>query len=113
MDLKAALDIVVGATRHTRYRDLCDPSHPAYDPAYIPLVLELAKDPGPPRPASAPQTTLLAGDIVEVLAKRIGADRLARFIERKLGVPCGCPERQAALNRLDASLRRYLTRGTR
>jgi hypothetical protein len=40
----------------------------------------------------------LAGDLVEAIAKRIGADRLARLWEQWTGLPCGCEERKAKLN---------------
>lgn len=55
----------------------------------------------------------LAGDLVAALAARIGADRAARWVARWLtGVPdCNCPARQAALNALDAKVRRFLRWG--
>jgi hypothetical protein len=40
----------------------------------------------------------LAGNVVEALAKRIGADRLAKLWEQWTGLPCGCEERKAKLN---------------
>jgi hypothetical protein len=42
MTLAQALAIVVGRTRHERYRELCDPAHPDYEPAYIPIVFGMA-----------------------------------------------------------------------
>jgi hypothetical protein len=59
----------------------------------------------PPTPTGSPT---LAGDLVEAAAKRLGADRLAKWIEEKTGLPCNCDSRQAALNRLDATLRKWL-----
>jgi hypothetical protein len=50
----------------------------------------------------------LAGDLMKAAAEKLGADRLASYISGKLGVDCGCPARQAALNRLDAKLRKWL-----
>lgn len=50
----------------------------------------------------------LAGDLVEGLAKRLGADRAARWVAGKLGVDCGCAERRDALNRIDRLARRFL-----
>lgn len=40
----------------------------------------------------------LPGDIVEAIAHRIGADRLAKWWERKTGKPCGCAERKEKMN---------------
>lgn len=51
MELAEALDIV--AEKYTpRFRELCDPGHPDYNPANIPIVLRLARgeSPHPPRP---------------------------------------------------------------
>lgn len=42
MILIEALDIVISRTRHERYRELCDPAHPDYNPAYIPIVFQMA-----------------------------------------------------------------------
>jgi hypothetical protein len=53
----------------------------------------------------------LAGDLVEALARRIGADRLSKWVEAKTGQPCACEERRQKLNRLDEKLRRFLSRG--
>lgn len=44
MTLAEALDLVVARTGHARYRDLCDPTHPDYDPGYEGLVMQLAVD---------------------------------------------------------------------
>ena len=43
MTLAEALDIVVARTGHRRYRELCDPAHPDYNPDYIPVVIRLAE----------------------------------------------------------------------
>lgn len=61
-----------------------------------------------PRPATPPPA--LAGDLVAGLAHRIGADRAADWVARQvLGIPdCNCAARQAALNALDAKVRRFL-----
>jgi hypothetical protein len=47
----------------------------------------------------------LAGDVVEAIAKRIGADRLAKWWERLTRKPCGCAQRK---KRLNAATRRLL-----
>jgi hypothetical protein len=52
----------------------------------------------------------LAGDLVAAATKRLGVDRFVRYVSAQLGVECGCPARQEALNRLDAKLRRWLGR---
>jgi hypothetical protein len=47
-----ALDLVVSRTGHRRYRDLCDPAHPAYDPGYPAAVRAMAEAlAGEPAPA--------------------------------------------------------------
>jgi hypothetical protein len=40
-------------TGHRRYCELVDPGHPAYRPAYIPLLAETAPAPEPEDPAEA------------------------------------------------------------
>lgn len=49
------LDLVVAATGHARYRDLCDPAHPDHDPRYLAAVARRAAElrgeaPPPERP---------------------------------------------------------------
>lgn len=132
MTFSEQLDLVISRTGHERLRQLCDPAHPDYDPAWPPAISALAERPAPaptpaptfplahsriaagqgppaapPPPASAP-TLPLAGDLVEALTQRIGADRLARWVGAKLGVDCGCAARRDRLNDLDATLRRFL-----
>jgi hypothetical protein len=41
------------------------------------------------------------------MAKRLGADRLAKLWERWTGVPCGCAERREKLNRATERLLRW------
>ena len=60
--------------------------------------------------ATAPDIPL-AGDVVESIAKRIGADRLARLWEKWTGVPCGCAERREKLNAASARLLRWVGMG--
>lgn len=55
-----ALDVVISRTGHVRYRDLCDPTHPAYHPAYVALVLRLAGH-APPDMPPAPVPVLPSG----------------------------------------------------
>lgn len=52
MDLAEALDLAVAKTGVRRYRQLCDPTHPAYHPEYIPLVLAIARGEPLPVPKS-------------------------------------------------------------
>jgi len=59
-----------------------------------------------PHPPDIP----LAGDVVEAIAKRIGADRLAKLWERWTGTPCGCAERKAKLNAASVRLLKWLGR---
>lgn len=74
-------------------------------------------DPPSARPATPTARTThgpdipLAGDVVEAVAKRIGADRLAKWWEAKTGVPCGCAGRKEALNRATATLLRWAGMG--
>jgi hypothetical protein len=67
---------------------------------------EPARPPRPPMPPDIP----LAGDVVEAIARRIGADRLAAWWEQKTGKPCGCEGRKAALNRATGRLLKWLGR---
>jgi hypothetical protein len=49
----------------------------------------------------------LAGDVVEALAKRIGADRLAKLWEQWTGQPCNCDARREAMNRATEKLLKW------
>ncbi len=49
----------------------------------------------------------LAGDIVEAIARRIGADRLAAWWEAKTGRGCGCGARKEAMNRATEKLLKW------
>jgi hypothetical protein len=49
MNFQEALDIVVARTGHQRYRQLCDPDDPAFDPAYPPWIISQAEQPAGPR----------------------------------------------------------------
>lgn len=116
LDLEQALDIIIARTGHHRYRELCDPDHPAYDPAYVRYVLDRAAGPEPtrPRPVAPPPTPAipLAGDLVAALTAKIGADRAAKWVATKLGKDdCGCGARRAKLNALDAKVRAFLGLG--
>jgi hypothetical protein len=70
----------------------------------------------PPRTADitaldhgGPQRAIpLAGDLVEAMAKRIGADRLMRLVNREVGSCLPCAARRDTLNRLDRRFRKYL-----
>lgn len=67
--------------------------------------------PPPPPPITPENLGLpLAGDVVEVVAKRIGAERFAKWIEAKTGVNCGCASRKEALNRLSEKLLKWAKR---
>lgn len=115
MEISEALEIVVGRTGHERYRELCDPSSPTYDPRYVPIVIEMAGgEPAPPAPPVrlAPPIPL-AGDVVEAIAKRLGADRLAKWWERQTGLDCGCDERRRRLNRATKRLLKWAGIGDR
>jgi hypothetical protein len=75
MTLEEALDIVVSRTKHGRYRELCDPAHPDYDPSYIATVLHMAEQPWPPDPAEYPslfrQGVSLAGAVGRVVVAAV------------------------------------------
>jgi hypothetical protein len=90
-----------------RICELVDPAHPDFDAYYRSFYGESVEgDALPPSRPSIP----LAGDIIEAATRRLGVDRLARWLADKLGVDCGCDDRRRALNRIDAQLRRYLSR---
>lgn len=111
MELSEALEIVIARTGHERYRELCDPASPAHDPRYEAIVLSMAGAPIEParleQPARIVPDIPLAGDVVEAIARRIGADRLAKWWERQTGRPCGCAERRERLNRATERLLRW------
>jgi hypothetical protein len=67
------------------------------------------RGPMPAPPAPRPDIPL-AGDIIEALAKRLGADRLAKWWEKRTGIPCGCAERKERINRAIARLLRLKVR---
>jgi hypothetical protein len=50
--------------------------------------------------------------VLAAIAKRIGADRLAKLWERWTGVPCGCAERQEKMNAAAKRLMRWLGKAT-
>jgi hypothetical protein len=88
------------------------------DPAWLRMIADRSEAGYTPPPVATPGTdaTLppsyglpLAGDLAAAFTARVGVDRAAKWVAAKLGIEdCGCPERQAALNRLDAKLRRFL-----
>jgi hypothetical protein len=129
MEIAEALELVVGRTKHERYRALVDPSHPDHDPNYINLVLSLAGQfaagdgplslpgqAGPDVAVATPQVMSLldsiplAGDVVESIARRIGADRLAAWWTKRTGIDCGCAGRKEAMNRASETLLRWAGR---
>jgi hypothetical protein len=86
---------------------------PEHKPA-SPSVVYLGAPPVQDVPVSAPILAgiPLAGDLVERAAKKMGADRFARWFAQKRGyADCNCAERRDRLNALDAKLRRYLKLG--
>lgn len=62
-------------------------------------------DPDTPNPA---QGLPLAGDLVAGLTRLLGVDGAVKYVADYLGVDCGCPERREKLNRLDATVRKFL-----
>jgi hypothetical protein len=88
------------------------------DPVHLRHIIDVAlQDAGRPLPVQAAVSCNepvvlttpipLAGDIVEAVAKRIGAARLAKWIEKHVGVDCGCAGRRDALNRLSEKLLKW------
>lgn len=65
---------------------------------------------GNPIPLREPTRKIpLAGDIVEALARRLGADKAAEKLARLICLAdCRCPKRRDRLNALDRRLRRIL-----
>jgi hypothetical protein len=62
-----------------------------------------------PSPAAIPTVFPLAGDLVAVAMKRLGADRFAQWFAEQVGwEDCGCEERRRRLNEADRKLRRWL-----
>lgn len=100
-----------------RLCELLDPANTvSYATSYATIVSPSGADPSswtppPARPGTpVPAASLLAGDLVELAAKRMGADRLAEWLAMKLtGVPdCGCESRRVKLNEIDVKLRKWL-----
>jgi hypothetical protein len=90
------------------YRRLFEPEGANEPAAQAPQPSVIHAGEGPVAQAPQPSVTL-AGDLVEGLAKRIGADRAAKWIAAKLGAEdCGCEWRRQALNRVDAAARKFL-----
>jgi hypothetical protein len=117
VELEEAIEIVVARTGHERFRSLCDPDHPDFNPAYASLVIAMATGeaaspkeghPSPQQPPTPLESLPLAGDLLAAAAEKISAARLVKYVSEKLGVDCGCESRRVALNRLDASLRKWL-----
>jgi hypothetical protein len=101
------------ASGHARYCQWCDPAHPDHNPEWCARLVSIARrEPEstrnvasvPPRPYP---DIPLAGDVVEAMAKRLGADRLASWWEAMTGLPCGCAERREKLNRATERLLRW------
>lgn len=51
----------------------------------------------------------LLGDMTEAMLKQIGADKLAKFYERKTGKPCNCAGRKQTLNNIHRAIQRAVT----
>lgn len=87
--LAEALDVVVGRTKVERYRDLCDPSHPDYNPNYSAIVLRMA---GFLPPEEPPFATIQAPDL---LTKAVNfASAVVTHVAA--GMPTASPELKAA-----------------
>jgi hypothetical protein len=107
------------ASGHARYCQWCDPAHPDHNPAWCAQLMVIARrEPEPtrnvasvplrPYPDVSPDETPLLGDLIDSLARWIGADRAAKWVEERLGVPCGCPERREKLNAIHKAARRFI-----
>lgn len=81
MTLAEAIAIVSARPGHRRYRDLCDPNHPEFNPDYEPVVLRLAAEPFPPAPATAAPTARQSVALVR---------RMNACLFRSAGASCGC-----------------------
>lgn len=55
-------------------------------------------------------TTELLGDKVERILHKVGADKVARIIERNTGRPCGCKKRKEFLNKLQKQMQEMRTK---
>jgi hypothetical protein len=94
MNLSQAIDIVVARTGHERFRELTDPAHPAYDPAYAPWIMAQAGA-SPEGPGLLRKAANLAGAVVEhVRAGLPTAD--AETAAARLATCRGCDKFDAA-----------------
>lgn len=91
--------------RGLRVPSLCgwvDPTSPRFHPNGAAALLSAAGRAASAAVAAATTTaaaTILAGDLVEMLAHHIGADKAARKVAKWLGTKdCGCAGRKLALN---------------
>lgn len=94
MDLAEAINLIVSRTGHARYRDLCDPTHPAHHPAYVDFVLRFAgASPPAPRPTMEPPPA--TSGVAASLDVIRGRDSCRHYVPRRrfaeLGIAdCGC-----------------------
>lgn len=111
-DGSGAIECPRDSGRRCRLCELLDPGHPDHIPEFRTLYLRDGEPPRPRPPTTSPTTPRppdipLAGDVVEAIARRIGADRLTAWWERQTGMPCGCVDRKETLNRATERLLRW------
>jgi len=105
MNLSEALDIVVARTGHVRYRDLCDPKHPAFDPTYPPWIISQAHKPAATSEVQAQTYPSIGKQVVNAAgaAVRFVASGFARVDEaealRRLAICQGCEHFDAGQDR--------------
>jgi hypothetical protein len=92
--------------------NLCNPDLPLEEFAWEQLrkLRKLAIEQGSTPPPPRKPDIQLAGDVVEKIAKQIGAEHLAKLWEKWTGIPCGCNDRKEKLNRGHQMLMKYYDR---
>jgi len=95
---------------HVRNRSRLPYEPPTPSPAPAAPIPAVAVAPALPDPRPILDQIPLAGDVAEKVAKGIGADRLAKWYERKTGRSCHCKQRQEALNNATRVLIRWAAR---
>lgn len=93
MTLAEAIEIVTARPGHRRYRDLCDPVHPSYNPDYVPVVMRLAAEDPAASPSLVRQALNFAGAVGRVAgAVTAGQDVLVpdEIHKARLAICLGC-----------------------
>lgn len=99
MTLEEAVAIVAARPGHGRYRDLCDPNHPDFNPDYGPVVMRLAGADPAEYPGLFRQAANLAGAAGRAAAAVVRGEPVrvpADVHAARLAICTGCEHNGAA-----------------